>query len=112
MTSWHAKHRHMLWLQGKPSPLQSSFKLSYYTLLNLMRRTEGSATHTMEYVIAHSFQQFQQERAAPQVSRASCVCSIVFYKNSVDGAVFWVACSVSNMMLILSGIIAVAVSRC
>lgn len=27
---------------GKPNPLLSSFKLSYYTLLNLLRRMEGT----------------------------------------------------------------------
>ncbi len=53
-------------MQGKPSPLLSSFKLSYYTLLNLLRRIEGSA-HDMEYVIANSFQQFQFERSLPEV---------------------------------------------
>jgi ATP-dependent RNA helicase DOB1 len=52
---------------GKPSPLLSSFKLSYYTLLNLMKRVEGG-TAGLEYVIANSFQQFQQEQAAPRVS--------------------------------------------
>ena len=51
-------------MQGKPSPLLSSFKLSYYTLLNLLRRAEGSG-HTMEYVIQRSFQQFQFERTLP-----------------------------------------------
>ena len=51
-------------VQGKPSPLLSSFKLSYYTLLNLLRRAEGSG-HTMEYVIQRSFQQFQFERTLP-----------------------------------------------
>lgn len=29
-------------MQGKATPLLSSFKLSYYTLLNLLRRLEGS----------------------------------------------------------------------
>lgn len=29
-------------MQGRPAPLISSFKLSYYTLLNLLRRLEGS----------------------------------------------------------------------
>jgi hypothetical protein len=51
-------------------PLQvSSFRLSYYTLLNLLRRTEGGL-HNMEHVISNSFQQFQQERAMPKVGRA------------------------------------------
>jgi len=51
-------------VQGKPSPLLSSFKLSYYTLLNLLRRAEGSG-RSMEYVIQRSFQQFQFERTLP-----------------------------------------------
>ncbi len=29
-------------VKGKPNPLVSSFKLSYYTLLNLLRRMEGT----------------------------------------------------------------------
>lgn len=29
-------------IQGKSTPLVSSFRLSYYTLLNLLRRIEGS----------------------------------------------------------------------
>lgn len=53
-------------LQGKPNPLLSSFRLSYYTLLNLLKRVEGG-TDSLEYVIAHSFQQFQQEAARPRV---------------------------------------------
>ena len=51
---------------GKPSPLKSSFKLSYYTLLNLMRRVEGG-TEGLEYVISNSFQQFQQNQRRPEV---------------------------------------------
>jgi hypothetical protein len=53
--------------QGTPNPLLSSFRLSYYTLLNLLKRVEGG-TDSLEYVIAHSFQQFQQEAARPRVS--------------------------------------------
>lgn len=52
---------------GKPSPLMSSFKLSYYTLLNLMRRLEGSG-QDVEYVIKRSFQQFQHESSLPKVT--------------------------------------------
>ena len=55
-------------MQGKPSPLLSSFRLSYYTLLNLLRRIEGTQ-HDMEFVIANSFQQFQFERSLPEVGR-------------------------------------------
>ncbi|GAB4813622.1 hypothetical protein N2152v2_000668 [Parachlorella kessleri] len=54
-------------VQGKANPLLSSFKLSYYTLLNLMRRMEGTGAN-MEYVIAHSFSQFQHERQLPQMT--------------------------------------------
>lgn len=32
-------------MKGKATPLISSFKLSYYTLLNLLRRIEGSGAH-------------------------------------------------------------------
>ena len=52
---------------GKPNPLLSSFKLNVYTLLNLMRRLEGSG-QDMEYVIKNSFQQFQFESSLPEVS--------------------------------------------
>jgi ATP-dependent RNA helicase DOB1 len=58
--------------QGKPNPLLSSFRLSYYTLLNLLKRVEGG-TDSLEYVIAHSFQQFQQEAARPRVRVCVCV---------------------------------------
>lgn len=51
---------------GKPLPLLSKFRLSYYTLLNILRRLEGSG-QSMEYVIARSFQQFQYEQSLPQV---------------------------------------------
>ncbi|EIE19880.1 HUA enhancer 2 [Coccomyxa subellipsoidea C-169] len=55
-------------VQGKPSPLLSRFRLTYYTLLNILRRAEGSG-QSMEYVIARSFQQFQFERSLPQVQK-------------------------------------------
>ena len=53
-------------VQGKPSPLLSSFKLSFYTLLNLLRRIEGSG-HDMEFVIRSSFQQYQFEQSLPRI---------------------------------------------
>ncbi len=53
-------------MTGKPLPLMSKFRLSYYTLLNILRRLEGSG-QSMEYVIARSFQQFQFEQSLPQV---------------------------------------------
>jgi rRNA-processing arch domain len=54
-------------ITGKPLPLLSSFKLSYYTLLNLLRRS-GNSDHDMEYVVLNSFQQFQFERSLPQLA--------------------------------------------
>ncbi|PRW61094.1 superkiller viralicidic activity 2-like 2 isoform A [Chlorella sorokiniana] len=53
-------------IQGKSTPLLSSFRLSYYTLLNLLRRIEGSG-HNMEYVISKSFSQFQHEQQLPEL---------------------------------------------
>jgi ATP-dependent RNA helicase DOB1 len=61
-------------VKGKPNPLVSSFKLSYYTLLNLLRRVEGSG-HDMEYVIRNSFQQFQFEQSLPEVRPVPYACS-------------------------------------
>ena len=58
-------------VMGKPMPISSNFKLSYYTLLNLMRRGEGTG-QDMEYVIARSFQQFQFESNLPKVRTAFC----------------------------------------
>jgi ATP-dependent RNA helicase DOB1 len=54
--------------QGKPSPLVSRFRLSYYTLLNLLRRREEGGAQ-LDAVVARSFQQFQFERAAPAMER-------------------------------------------
>lgn len=53
-------------LQGKALPLLSSFKLSYYTILNMLRQLEGGEAR-MEHIIRSSFQQFQQERKVPEV---------------------------------------------
>jgi len=47
---------------GKPAPLLSTFRLSYYTILNLLSRAEGQ--FTAEHVIRHSFHQFQHEKVA------------------------------------------------
>lgn len=51
-------------VKGAASTLLSSFKLTYYTLLNLLRRAEGTDA-TMEYVISQSFSQFQHEKSLP-----------------------------------------------
>ena len=51
-------------VQGEASPLQSTFRLSYYSLLNLLSRSDG--LYDTEYVISHSFHQFQHEKELPQ----------------------------------------------
>ena len=45
---------------GKPAPLVSTFRLSYYSILNLMSRAEGQ--FTAEHVIRNLFHQFQYEK--------------------------------------------------
>ncbi|PNY03920.1 superkiller viralicidic activity 2-like protein [Trifolium pratense] len=50
---------------GKPAPLLSTFRLSYYSILNLMSRAEGQ--FTAEHVIRNSFHQFQYEKALPDM---------------------------------------------
>ncbi|AQK90660.1 DExH-box ATP-dependent RNA helicase DExH10 [Zea mays] len=52
---------------GKPAPLVSTFRLSYYTILNLMSRVEGQ--FTAEHVIRHSFHEFQYEKALPEIAQ-------------------------------------------
>ena len=47
---------------GKPAPLLSTFRLSYYTILNLMSRAEGQ--FDAEYVIKNSLHQFQHEKVS------------------------------------------------
>jgi ATP-dependent RNA helicase DOB1 len=56
-------------LKGEAARLNSSFKLSYYTLLNLIRSRSLGRKDDMEYVISKSFQQFQHEQAAPQIDK-------------------------------------------
>ncbi|KAI4382083.1 hypothetical protein MLD38_008089 [Melastoma candidum] len=50
---------------GKPAPLISTFRLSYYSILNLMSRAEGQ--FTAEHVIRNSFHQFQYEKGLPDI---------------------------------------------
>ncbi|XP_065880793.1 DExH-box ATP-dependent RNA helicase DExH10 [Euphorbia lathyris] len=52
---------------GKPAPLVSTFRLSYYSILNLLRRAEGQ--FTAEHVIKNSFHQFQHEKALPDIGQ-------------------------------------------
>lgn len=53
-------------MSGGSMPLMSRFRLSYYTLLNLSKRREGGMDH-MEYLIQHSFQQYQHEQQIPRI---------------------------------------------
>ncbi|KAL2944210.1 DExH-box ATP-dependent RNA helicase DExH10 [Bienertia sinuspersici] len=50
---------------GKPTPLLCTFRLSYYSILNLMCRAEGQ--FAVEHVIQKSFHQFQHEKALPEI---------------------------------------------
>ncbi|CAO2816579.1 unnamed protein product [Amaranthus hypochondriacus] len=52
---------------GKPAPLVSTFRLSYYSILNLMCRAEGQ--FTAEHVIRNSFHQFQYEKTLPEIEK-------------------------------------------
>ncbi|XP_019446453.1 PREDICTED: DExH-box ATP-dependent RNA helicase DExH10-like [Lupinus angustifolius] len=52
---------------GKPAPLVSTFRLSYYSILNLMSRAEGQ--FTAEHVIKNSFHQFQYEKTLPDMGQ-------------------------------------------
>ncbi|KAK9269473.1 hypothetical protein L1049_001248 [Liquidambar formosana] len=52
---------------GKPAPLVSTFRLSYYSILNLMSRAEGQ--FTAEHVIRNSFHQFQYEKTLPDIGK-------------------------------------------
>ncbi|PRQ37001.1 putative RNA helicase [Rosa chinensis] len=52
---------------GKPAPLVSTFRLSYYSILNLLSRAEGQ--FTAEHVIKNSFHQFQHEKALPDIGK-------------------------------------------
>ena len=58
-------------MRGAPKPLLSSFRLSYYTLLNLARRAGGGGGgggEAAEYVVSRSFRQYQIEAARPGVA--------------------------------------------
>ena len=58
-------------LRGGAAPLLSSFRLSYYTLLNLARRAGGGAGKDAEFVVSRSFRQHQHEAAAPLLREAA-----------------------------------------
>lgn len=73
-------------VRGAPKPLVSRFKLSYYTLLNLSKQTEGGIDR-MEYLIAHSFQQFQHEKAMPAWKRRLDELNARLSEGSVQGMI-------------------------
>ena len=50
-------------LQGKPQALNSEFKLSYYSILNLLKSASG--TMDAEFVIQRSFHSYQHAKAVP-----------------------------------------------
>jgi ATP-dependent RNA helicase DOB1 len=52
-------------MSGQPDKLNSSFHLSYYMILNLLRVEEI----TPEYIMERSFYQFQAERSRPQLEQ-------------------------------------------
>jgi len=54
-------------MQGEPMALESSFRLTFYSILNLFRRSEKR--QSTEYVISRSFHQFQHERRLPELER-------------------------------------------
>jgi len=53
-------------LMGHAAPLQSSFRLSYYTLLNLLQKVEGTQ-QSIDDIIRKSFNQFQHNRSIPHL---------------------------------------------
>lgn len=54
-------------ISGKPLPLLSNYKLTYYTLLNLLRRQDGTAEQ--EKTIERSFHQYQHQVTVPAMRR-------------------------------------------
>ncbi|CAO2169732.1 unnamed protein product [Urochloa humidicola] len=52
-------------VSGKLTPLISTFRLSYYTILKSVGHVEGP--FTAEHVIMNSFRQFQYEKASPGI---------------------------------------------
>jgi hypothetical protein len=74
---------------GKPAPLVSTFRLSYYSILNLMSRAEGQ--FTAEHVIRNSFHQFQYEKVSVKSLTSLCACPD------------FMKCSITHRSLSLSG---------
>lgn len=76
---------------GKPAPLVSTFRLSYYSILNLMSRAEGQ--FTAEHVIRNSFHQFQYEKVSVEpfpskyYIRLYCMIIITYKRLTVVQAI-------------------------
>ena len=71
-------------IQGTAAPLVSTFRLSYYSLLNLMSRAEGQ--FNSEHVIRHSFHQFQHDKVIINFD-------LLIYVVAVIGLVLMLQCS-------------------
>ena len=76
-------------LRGAPRPLLSSFRLSYYTLLNLARRGDGGGeggVGSMEAVVAKSFRQYQYESARPALAARLAAIEAALKEVEKEGA--------------------------
>jgi ATP-dependent RNA helicase DOB1 len=71
-------------VKGSAAPLMSSFKLTYYTLLNLLKRLEGQG-RDMEYVISKSFSQFQHEKELPERMEKAAALRLEAEKINIGG---------------------------
>ena len=73
-------------ISGKPLPLISNYKLTYYTLLNLLRRVDG--TSEQKKTIERSFHQYQHQSSVPALKK-----EIEVLKKEDSGTVFQVGSS-------------------
>ena len=70
---------------GRPASLVSTFRWSYYTILNLMSRAEGQ--FTAEHVIRNSFHQFQYEKVSSELK----FFYATFYATSLCITTEWIS---------------------
>jgi ATP-dependent RNA helicase DOB1 len=54
-------------VSGRPLPLLSNYKLTYYTLLNLLRKPDG--TTEQKKTIERSFHQYQHQSSVPELQK-------------------------------------------
>ena len=54
-------------VSGRPLPLLSNYKLTYYTLLNLLRKQDG--TSEQKKTIERSFHQYQHQSSVPAMQK-------------------------------------------